>query len=125
MPQDLMILDEKAQKLTDEQLYDLNRRVTEAIEDVFDIKNRNDVGFTAINARLTRNEKNIQFNIGFTKGTAEYVKGIIFSPSIGQLELLAERIERVFTAFLADYGLSLTASVWFLPSEGGLFKIIA
>lgn len=122
MPQILLILGKKAQGLTDEQLADLDVRITRVIEETFEIKN--DVAFTCIEARLTRGEADMQFNVGFSAGEDKYGKGEIFNPPMEKKKLLVERIGEVFNTFLADYELLLTGSVWCLPYDGSTFKMI-
>lgn len=124
MPDILIILGKKAHGLTDEQLDKLEQRITKVIEKVFEIEGRHDVAFTCINARYTKREADIQFDIDFSTGEDEYGKGEIFDPPMETKKLLIERIREVFAAFIKDQKLSLIGSVWVRPFSGSIFQML-
>ncbi len=122
MPQIFVILGERAQILTDEQLDDLMHRFTDTIERVFEIKGKKDVAYTIINARKTGDEKDLQLEYRYTAGTREYSKRRVFNPSTRRQALLIEQTKEDFARFLRDHDLLLSISVWTKPFRGGKFE---
>ena len=124
MPQIFMVIAPSAKDtMTQDVLDDLVPKLVEGVEDVFGLRGKNDVVFTAVHAAYVKGDAALQLEIRYTAGRDEYHTGQIFDPSRKQQEALAEYLAGVVGGRLGTRGISLSSiSVWVIPYRGTFFR---
>jgi hypothetical protein len=123
MPQVYMVVGPQFhEKFPKETIYTLlniiGQKLIMIVEDVFGIKGKHDVAFTAVQALHTINEAIIQIEIKYTVGEDEYGRGEPFDPPAEQKELLIHKIKALMSFSWPEY----PASVWIRPQRESVFK---
>ena len=105
----------------------LDVELTALVEEVFDLRGKNDVAFSAENLVYTRGEALLQLEVRYTVGEDEYHQGEPFDPSRESKEQLASKLKRAAEQFLercySGYTIPFTVSVWIQPRKESVFKM--
>lgn len=129
MPQIYMILSPKADRFigSDGFLACLDERLSSAVANGFRIAGHDDVVFTAVVAKRTRGEADVQIEIRYTVGKDEYDMGHPFDPPPDVQIFVGDLVNSAFNGTLQDNGLKerLSLSVFFWPNREGIFKMYA
>lgn len=125
MPQVKVVIDPEAIRFFSKYRYELlEKKFKAAVEEGFGLAGKNDVAFTALAALYTKNEADIQVEVGYTVGEDEYDQGKPFKPSRKEQETLVELIKLAFDAFCKEQNLpAMSLSAWCMPHHGGYFKM--
>jgi|GEM_PF-5942894 len=98
----------------------IGQELTEIVEEIFDIRGRDDVEFRVIYPQCVLHGDDLEIEISYTVGVGEYEEGVFFEPSQEQRKALCEKIIAYLTE-IASWRVG-SVSVWVIPYCGTTYS---
>lgn len=120
MPQVALMIAPHVQEKMKSKISELGTALIADVEEVFGLKEKNDVAFSALNLACVIGEADVQVEVRYTAGEDEYQRGKPFNPSKGEKEKLIEAMSKTLRRVLN--GIADSASIWPIPIRESEFS---